>query len=62
MWIKKQIWRFDEITGCSQSLGPFMAHSVPSARAVGFTCSAARNTRRPRPQQRLPDGPVSWAA
>ena len=22
------IWRFDEITGCSPSRGPFMAHSV----------------------------------
>ena len=36
MWIKKQIWRFDEITGCSQSLGPFMAHSVPSDKSRWF--------------------------
>ncbi len=63
MRIMKQIWRwFDEITGFSQSHGPFMEHSVPSAKALGFTCSVAWHTRRPSPQQRLPHGSVSWAA
>jgi hypothetical protein len=42
MRIMKQIWHwFDDITGFSQSLGPFMEHSVPPAKAGGFACSAA---------------------